>query len=432
LITLEKHLIIEAFGCPSGKLNQLETVKTALTQEVSLLGEKVLYTHFRRQPYGIMGTIIGAFSCMSVFVSAKQQYITLDFLSSKIGLKHPERFLEELSPVQIFVYDLTRGQSHHHAALDEEPARASRIDGNEGQPSRHKEGRGTAKDLAELMDLSSKEHRVVFDESSAFQDIFLCELTDLRMYLNQQLQFSSVDERVYHEALVHPVLELASLRDRVLILGGGDGLALREVLKYPDVGSVDLVDIDPVVIGLARTLPEFVCLNQGALTDRRTHVHLEDAEDFITKAGRYNIIMIDLPDPADEVIARLYTREFYQQLAQRLLPGGLIVCQAQSPEEAPLVYWSIARTFESAGLATRSYHVRVPSFGDWGFHLAAAVLEMPAVLTPSVENRTLPEDLTSLFQYEAEVASKRLQAKVNSLDCLTLHRLFAEEVGPDR
>ncbi|MFM1651914.1 S-adenosylmethionine decarboxylase [Brevibacillus sp. B_LB10_24] len=432
MVTLEKHLIMEAFGCPSGKLNDLETVKTALTQAVTLLGEKVLYTHFRRQPHGIMGTIIGSVSCTFVLVSAKQQYLTLDFLSSKIGIKHPERFLEELLPVQIFVYDLTSGQPHHHAALDEETAGAIRTDGNDGQPSRRKEGRGTAKDLAELMDLSSKEHRVVFDGSSAFQDIFLCEITDLRLYLNQQLQFSSVDERIYHEALVHPVMELAGSRDRVLILGGGDGLALREVLKYPDVSLVDLVDIDPVMIELARTLPEFVCLNQGALTDRRTRVHLQDAQEFIAKAGQYNIIMIDLPDPADEVIGRLYTREFYQVLAQRLLPGGLIVCQAQSPEEAPLVYWSIARTFESAGLATRSYHVRIPSFGDWGFHLAAPALELPAVLTPAVENRTLPKDLTSLFQYEEQTMSKRLQAQVNSLGSLTLHKLFAEEVGPER
>jgi predicted membrane-bound spermidine synthase len=291
--------------------------------------------------------------------------------------------------------------------------------------------RGEAEDLTELRELLAGRHRIVYQAASKDREVLLLETFDLRMYLNKQLQFSGFDERIYHEALVHPVFSLTHARDRVLIIGGGDGLALREVLKYPDVSRVHLVDMDPVVLDAAANVPEMAALNERALFDPRVQVFQQDAQFFLTgRRRRYNVIIVDLPDPADELISRLYTREFFKQLSNYLAPDGILVCQSNSPHHAPLVFWSIAETLESAGLLTLSYHVRVPSFGDWGFHIAGHTRPIKRLMKVPVPTQTLPQDMAFWFQFDEAVLSVRRNAVLNTLDQLTLHNFYQKAVGP--
>jgi spermidine synthase len=217
---------------------------------------------------------------------------------------------------------------------------------------------------------------VVRSERTPYQEVVVTESVsvsgnrDTRLYLNGDLQFSSVDEYRYHEALVHPVL--AGRHDRVLILGGGDGLALREVLRYPDVDEVTLVELDPEVIRLARQNERLRQLNEGAFADPRVQVVTADAFRWLRdNPRRFDSIIVDMPDPDSTATAKLYSVEFYVLARHALAEEGRMVVQAGSPYFAPRSFHCIESSMRAAGFGTVPYHVAVPSFGDWGFHLAA-------------------------------------------------------------
>lgn len=218
---------------------------------------------------------------------------------------------------------------------------------------------------------------IIHAERSAYQEIVLTSAPvdgfrnrDVRLYLDGDLQFSSLDEYRYHESLVHPAM--AGRRARVLILGGGDGLALREVLRYPDVDQVTLVDLDAAVVELARTHPDLRERNDGAFEDPRVEAVAADAFTWSRGYGDepYDVVLVDLPDADGLATAKLYTVEFYGLVSRLLADDGRMAVQAGSPFFAPSSYWSVVAALGEAGLSTTPYHVDVPSFGDWGFVLA--------------------------------------------------------------
>ena len=214
---------------------------------------------------------------------------------------------------------------------------------------------------------------VVHAETTPYQRLVLTRWKgDLRLYINGNLQFSSRDEHRYHEALVHPVMGALPWAQRVLILGGGDGLAAREVLKYPHVQQVTLVDLDPAMTGLfARSAP-LVALNGGALSSPRLRVVNDDAARWLEQhAEVFDAIIVDFPDPSSFALGKLYSVPLYRLLSRHLADNGLAVVQSTSPYHAPRSYWSINATLRAAGLFTTPYHAYVQSFGEWGFIIAA-------------------------------------------------------------
>jgi spermidine synthase len=258
---------------------------------------------------------------------------------------------------------------------------------------------------------------IVARVQSTYQRIVLTRRAqDLRLFLDGDLQFSSVDEYRYHEALVHPAMSSNqllrgdrptndSLNRRVLILGAGDGLALREVLKWPDVERVVVVDLDPAVVNLAKRHPFLVQANANAFADRRVQVIHADA---FTVAPRlpdtFDVIIADFPDPDRDILAKLYAEGFYRRLLARLAPKGVLVTQASSPFFAPKAFACVVATLEATGLNAYPYLAEVPSFGLWGFVLAArspvtiAQLNLPIAtrfLTPASMQQlfTLPKDI---------------------------------------
>ncbi|MGH3871119.1 MAG: polyamine aminopropyltransferase [Pseudonocardiaceae bacterium] len=210
---------------------------------------------------------------------------------------------------------------------------------------------------------------VVAAVQSDYQQIVVTERDgDVRLYLDGDLQFSSLDEHRYTETLVHPALARDPVR--VLILGGGDGLAARDVLRHPSVREVVEVELDPAVIELADT--RLADLNDGSLHDPRVRVVADDAFRWLRQrpAPGFDAVIVDLPDPDTPALGRVYSTEFYGLVAAALNPGGLVAVQAGSPYSTPTAYWRTVSTVASAGLAVMPYHVHVPSFGDWGFVLA--------------------------------------------------------------
>lgn len=194
--------------------------------------------------------------------------------------------------------------------------------------------------------------------------------TDTRLFLDGDLQFSSVDEYRYHESLVHPAM--AGPHARVLILGGGDGIAMREVLRYPDVKRAVEVELDPKMIDIARHDQRILAINHGSLSSSRVTVRIADAFTWLRHQNeRFDVVIADFPDPDDAAVAKLYSLDFYALLrASALAPGGRLVVQAGSPYFARDAFWSTALSIKDAGYDITPYHVDVPSFGDWGFVLA--------------------------------------------------------------
>jgi predicted membrane-bound spermidine synthase len=284
-------------------------------------------------------------------------------------------------------------------------------------------------DLKELRHLLSNPHRLLYEGGTKGDCVKVLETSDVRLYLDKQLQFSSLDEQIYHEALVHPALSMVQKRERILIAGGGDGFAIREVLKYPDVKHIDLVDLDPLMIHMASNLPKVVSLNKRALHDKRVSVHQKDIQVFQKEQTvLYDVIIVDLPDPGDEILSRLYTVEFFSKLSNLLTQDGILVCQSHSPEYAPFVYWSIGLSLKGTGMHVRSYHTGVPSFGDWGFHLASKKsLHLPNRKV-AVPYHTLPEDLSSLFVFPSKFRSVRENSHMNTLSNLKLHEIYKQEL----
>ncbi len=214
---------------------------------------------------------------------------------------------------------------------------------------------------------------VLYDTQSAYQKIVVTERgNDLRLFLNGSLQFSSVDEYRYHEPLVHLPASHSRTLERALIIGGGDGLAARELLRYPTVREVVLVDLDPAVTALGRDLAPLKNLNQGSLHDPRVQVQNADAWRWLEQDGDlFDVIIIDLPDPDTAEIARLYTVEFYQKVARRLSVGGVMITQASSPWAARKAFWCVASTLQAVFTDVQAVYSDVPSFGPWGYMLAS-------------------------------------------------------------
>ena len=268
---------------------------------------------------------------------------------------------------------------------------------------------------------------IIHAETTPYQRIVVTRWRDdLRLFLNNNLQFSSHDEYRYHEALVHPGLASLPGARRVLVLGGGDGLAVREILKYPQIEAVTLVDLDPAMTDLFATAPVLVALNQGSLRSPKVTVVNADALQWLEESREFfDFIVIDFPDPANFALGKLYTSAFYRLLSKRLSAQGLLVVQATSPFYARQSFWCVVTTLESVGLQTAPYHALVPSFGEWGYILAGRRLPPFAAVDPLKTRFLTLELLPSLFVFPADMA--RLPAEVNQLNNQALVRYFEAE-----
>lgn len=212
---------------------------------------------------------------------------------------------------------------------------------------------------------------VVYAEQTRHQRIVITRWKDDHwLYLNGNEQFSTYDEERYHEPLVHPAMAIAAARRRVLVVGGGDGLAVREVLRHPEVERAVLVDLDPRMTELARTHPVIVAQNEGALDDPRVEIVHADGYAFLLDTREFfDVVVVDLPDPRTIELARLYSRPFYALAARQLSPGGVLVTQATSPFFSRLAFLSILKTVGAAGLVAVPYHNHVPTMGELGWVL---------------------------------------------------------------
>jgi spermidine synthase len=272
---------------------------------------------------------------------------------------------------------------------------------------------------------------VIYAKNSKYQRIVLTrDANELRLFLNGNLQFSSRDEYRYHEALVHPLAAAQSERKRVLVLGGGDGFAVRELLKYPDVEKITLVDLDEKLTDLFTTQEVLTTLNNGALKSPKVQVINDDAFIWLRKNTgpdfTYDLIVIDFPDPSNFSLGKLYTTTFYQQVRNHLAEGGAFVVQSTSPVAARKSFWCVVETIEASGFVATPYHTYVPSFGEWGFIIGSSG-------EPAVNAAPYPEGLKfvsaetvrTMLHFPADMA--RTDAGINRLNNQVLVKHFESE-----
>ena len=290
----------------------------------------------------------------------------------------------------------------------------------------------TAKDFSSYSEQYLYRDKIVLSATSQYQHIVITtpRSGDIACYINGHLQFNGFDEHVYHENLVHPAFAIAPVIKKILVLGGGDGLALREILKYPEVESVTLCDIDPEMTRLAADNPYFCSLNHNSLNNSRVktirnHTLVDcgleiitvpnqvkpyygkpgkvaevnivnlDAAGFVEQiTGTYDLIIIDFPDPNAPGISKLYSKRFYVNIEKKLAANGIVVQQATSPVMAREAFLCIGRTMKASGLTVVPYHDNVPSFGEWGWWIGGRSFML--------SEKKIKQKLTSISQIHVD------------------------------
>jgi len=288
-------------------------------------------------------------------------------------------------------------------------------------------GMVVAERIASFAEASLYADEIILARSTRYQRIIVTRWhDDLRLYLNSHLQFSSRDEYRYHEALVHPGLAAIEAPRRVLVLGGGDGLAVREVLRYEGIEQVTLVDLDPEMTRLFREHPLLARLNGKSLQSQRVRIVNEDAFIWLEHAGGpYDFVVVDFPDPTNYSLGKLYTTAFYRMLRRSVRPGGMIAVQSTSPLFARQSFWCIVETLKAAGWNTWPYHVYVPSFGEWGFVMAGFTGYEPPVRLPPGLRFLDTQNLAALFHFPRDMGP--VEAEVNRLNNQVLVRYYDQE-----
>jgi len=238
---------------------------------------------------------------------------------------------------------------------------------------------------------------------SKYQTIIIADTEDYdrALILDDYIQSSYQDEHFYHESLVHPAMVTHPAPRDVLILGGGEGATLREVLKHKTVQRAVMVDIDGEVVELSRRyLPE---MHQGSFDDPRARVVIEDGFVYVEnalKAGdKYDVVIMDLTDPYGSDIAKqLYAPEFFQKIRQILRDDGVVVTQAGNSFFFPDAYGMVLNGVKSVFPIAVEYEVWIPSFGYAVNYILGSLRHDPAALTADeVDKRLKERDVSTAF-----------------------------------
>lgn len=273
--------------------------------------------------------------------------------------------------------------------------------------------------------------QVIYKKQTQYQRIVVTKsngTNEHRLYIDGHIQFSSRDEYRYHESLVHPILAIPGKKENVLILGGGDGLAVREILKYDDVKRIHLVDIDPEMTRISKDLYMLSTLNEKSLEDPKLEIFNQDAFSFINKPGiLYDRVIIDMPDPHNEAINKLYSKEFYTMIRRRMSADGLVVSQSSSPFFTRQTFWAIEKTFDAVFDDTLSYHITIPSFGVWGFNMARVNQVIPKDFTFDIDTKYLDAKTMQAAMVFGKDTQK-VEVPVNTIMEPKLYQLYLDDL----
>lgn len=273
--------------------------------------------------------------------------------------------------------------------------------------------------------------KIIYSKETPYQKLVVTKRKeDVRLYINRIIQFSSLDEYRYHEALAVLPMSVAKYKKNILVLGGGEGLLARELLKFNEIDSITIVDLDPEVFKLGTSNPYIKKINEGSLSNPKVRLVAEDAMLFLRNTTQtYDVIIADLPDPSHEAIARLYSTAFYKLVQHKLSRFGIFATQATSPFHTKRVFWCIHESLKASEFSSvYPFHTYVPSFGDWGFIIASnRTIDPQNFETPNIPLRYLDkENVSRMFYFEKDIANPQ-NIEVNRLDHPVLLNYYLED-----
>lgn len=273
--------------------------------------------------------------------------------------------------------------------------------------------------------------QVVFEEQTSYQKIVMTKWKDdYWLFINGNQQLSTLDEFMYHEPLVHPAMMLSSNPQNALVLGGGDGCAVREILKYPSVKTITIVDLDPKMTDLAINHPVLSKLNKNSLLDKKVTVINQDGFNFLEQTKQfYDVIIADFPDPKSVDLSRLYSKEFYKLCYNQLRPEGIMITQAGSPYYATKAFKSIELTMNFSGFTTIPLHNQILTLGEWGWILAS---KKKIDLKRKLLSKSLPvetkwlnsEALYLISSFGKALTSDSSKVEINSISSPVLYQYY--------
>lgn len=285
--------------------------------------------------------------------------------------------------------------------------------------------------LLDISDAMNYDDQVVYAKTTPYQRLVITRnKNDIRLYINSNLQFSSADEYRYHEALVHPALSMHAQPKNVLVLGGGDGLAIREIVKYPKVEKVDLVDLDPEMTRLFKNHSMLAPLNEHSFSNPKVNIINADAFIWLqNNTQKYDCVIIDFPDPSGFAVGKLYSNTFYKELKKHLTNEAIFVVQSTSPLVAPKSFWCVNKTIQSVGFHTLPYHNFVPSFGEWGYILGSLspFPDSTKNLAFEVPGKYMSSETFATMLVFSEDMKTKANLEVNKLNNQILVNYFEEE-----
>lgn len=275
---------------------------------------------------------------------------------------------------------------------------------------------------------------VLMSRETSYQKVVVTRWKDdVRLYLNGNIQFSTRDEFRYHETLVHtPISFMKKVPRNILILGGGDGMAIREALKYKDVKKITLLELDPEVIKIFKSYTFLRKLNESALHSPKVEIIINDAFSWLKEnkgKRKFDFIIADLPDPNSYSLGKLYSVSFYHFVFMSLSKSGLFITQATSSTFAPEAFWSIEATLsymarQQEKMRVVPLHAYLPSFGDWGFVMVLKGEQLSLPYLRDVQVRYLTkETIISQMSFSKDILSKKNNI-INRLNNQQLVKLY--------
>lgn len=390
------HLTADLYGCRCAAALLAEPTRLAdlcrthtAAAGLTLVGEKWhKFSSHAGQPGGVTGMLLLAESHLAVHTWPERAGVTLD----------------------VYVCNFTEDNSAKARQLLEDllagfvPGQAQRQQLLRGEPDAPAQAELRLEDLNAQSVYGFRYDRRLLARDTPFQKLELMESRQLgrTLLLDGCHMTSERDEFFYHEALVHPAALAHPQPQHVLILGGGDGGAAEEVLKHPSVQAVTLVDLDPVVVEVARA--ELRAIHHGALDDPRVAVRCGDGGEHVrSTAQRYDLVLLDLTDP-ETPAGPLYTPAFFEQVRRVLAPGGAVVMHLGAPFYEPEQVRKLSAGLRRTFARTSCYGLHIPLYGAyWGFAVASDSLEPAAIDAADVAARMRQRGILDLQYYNPEV-----------------------------
>ena len=378
MIALGRHIIAELYNCDLEKIDDVSFVEKVMLEAADESGATVINSTFHHfSPFGVSGVIVIQESHFSIHCWPEYGFASLDIYTcgDSVDPWIAYAFLKEkFEASHGSTMELNRGQSHLMPTSRVNPPQLKTKDAH---PVKIKSTRNIwFTERNENIALSLKHSgEKLYDHKSEFQkiEIYQTEAFGRILVLDGNIVCAEEDEYVYHEMIAHVPVFAHSDPKNILVIGGGDGGTVRELLRHERIEHIDLVEIDEEVIKAAK---EFMPILASTLTNKKVSIKVADGVDYVNncKSESYDIIIVDSDDPSGPGEG-LFTAQFYREIYRILAPNGLMVTQSESPRFNQHIFKDVFKCYNDIFKKenVHCYLMYLPSFpsGMWSFSFSS-------------------------------------------------------------